>query len=64
MISKTKDGRRPVIFGDSALDIETGKNAGTLTCAVTYGLGEADALRDARPDFVIDGLAGLKHLFH
>jgi phosphoglycolate phosphatase len=43
-----------LFVGDSLLDIHTGKNAGTKTCAVTYGFGKKAELESARPDFVID----------
>ncbi|MBI5847120.1 MAG: HAD-IA family hydrolase [Nitrospirae bacterium] len=41
-----------VIIGDSNFDIEAGKAAGTVTCAVTYGYRDAALLQDA--DFIID----------
>ncbi|MBI5075969.1 MAG: HAD-IA family hydrolase [Nitrospirae bacterium] len=41
-----------VIVGDSNVDIEAGKAAGTMTCAVTYGFRDVSLLQDA--DLVID----------
>jgi phosphoglycolate phosphatase len=41
-----------VIVGDSNFDIEAGRAAGTLTCAVTYGYREARLLKDA--DLYVD----------
>ena len=38
------------------IDIETGRNAGIKTCAVTYGLGTRNDLTNSSPDFMIDSL--------
>ena len=43
-----------LIVGDSPLDIQTGKAAGTQTCAVTYGFGKRDELAAAKPDYLIE----------
>jgi phosphoglycolate phosphatase len=42
-----------LMVGDTEIDIKTGKAIGVLTCGVTYGFGEIEALRDAKPDFII-----------
>jgi phosphoglycolate phosphatase len=39
--------RETVIIGDSNFDIESGKAAGTATCAVTYGYRDISYLKDA-----------------
>ena len=52
-----------LIVGDGDTDIEAGKRAGVITCGVTYGLGDKDALRAARPDLTIDSLAELANHF-
>ncbi len=52
-----------LIVGDGDTDIEAGKRAGVITCGVTYGLGNQDALRAARPDFIIDSLVALSDYF-
>lgn len=44
---------RSVIVGDSRLDIEAGKAAGTLTCGVLYGLRPESEIRAAAPDVVV-----------
>jgi phosphoglycolate phosphatase len=44
--------RETMIVGDSNFDIEAGKAAGTITCAVTYGFRDAGLLQDA--DLMID----------
>jgi len=38
-----------VVVGDSLVDIEAGRAAGTWTVAATYGYGELATLREARP---------------
>lgn len=49
-----------VIVGDSDFDIETGKNAGIRTIAVTYGFRERSALLEA--DYLIDSFSALPAL--
>ena len=53
-----------VMVGDSAVDIETGKQAGVHNCAVTFGFGDPAALEASRPDSTIDDLSQLKQHFH
>jgi phosphoglycolate phosphatase len=45
---------RTLMVGDTSFDIEMGQGARVATCAVTYGMHPAAALRELRPDFVID----------
>lgn len=49
-----------VIVGDSSFDIDAGKAAGTLTCAVTYGFRDARLLIDA--DLYVDDFPDLLKL--
>ena len=51
-----------LMVGDSALDIETGKNAHVKTCAVTYGMGNMEVIRALKPDWTIDDISELKQL--
>lgn len=51
---------RTLMVGDTSFDITMGKAAGVATCAVTYGMHDADALRRLQPDFVIDRFAALR----
>jgi phosphoglycolate phosphatase len=53
------DPRRVLMVGDMPTDIQAGKAAGVLTCAVTYGLGQRAALEASTPDFIIDEMRGL-----
>lgn len=55
--------QQTVLVGDSKVDMETGKNAGILTCGVTYGFRPPEEVREAGPDFVIEKLIELKKLF-
>lgn len=52
-----------VMIGDSPADIIAGSQAGTLTCAVTYGYRPRDLLLQQNPDFLVDAIAELLHLF-
>lgn len=58
------DRAKAVMVGDGDTDIEAGRRAGVITCAVTYGLGNRKALVEAKPDFLIDDLAQLPHCFY
>jgi len=47
-----------MMVGDSEVDVQTARNAGTLACGVTYGLGSA-RIRESQPDLLIHNLADL-----
>ncbi len=47
-----------MLVGDSEIDVQTARNAGTWACGVTYGLGSA-RLADCRPDLLLESLADL-----
>ena len=51
-----------VIVGDSHTDVETGRNAGLWTIAVTYGFAP-HTLEDAGPDVVVDQPCELRNVF-
>jgi phosphoglycolate phosphatase len=53
---------RTLLVGDTSFDILMGKAAAVATCAVTYGMHEADALRRLDPDFVIDRFDALRSI--
>lgn len=46
-----------LVVGDMTYDVDMGRNAGTLTCGVTYGNGTREEL--AHADYVIDDFAEL-----
>lgn len=48
-----------IMVGDTELDIESGRAAGTATCGVTYGFRPAWFLKSLRPDFLISGISDL-----
>jgi phosphoglycolate phosphatase len=50
---------RTLMVGDTSFDIDMGHAAGVATCAVTYGMQDAGALRQLRPTFVIDRIEAL-----
>ena len=58
-----KFGFRPeeaIVVGDTEFDIKMGINAGTKTCAVTYGNGTRESLAEA--DWIIDDFSQLLSL--
>ncbi len=50
--------QQTLVVGDSEIDVATGRNAGTWTCGVTYGLG-SHRLADSPPDLLVDSLIEL-----
>lgn len=55
--------QRALFVGDMTIDIKTGKNAGILTCATTYGLEKRKILKSLNPDFLVNDAASLIKLF-
>lgn len=53
------DPERVIMVGDSSYDILAGKNAGTHTCGVTYGIGSVEEMKNAGPDVIIDDMIEL-----
>jgi phosphoglycolate phosphatase len=51
-----------IIVGDSGVDVQTGRNAGTWTCGVTYGFAP-HTLHDPPPDVLLDKPSELEELF-
>ena len=47
-----------VMVGDTASDIEAGRNAGTATIGVTCGF-HGEGIREARPDFVVGDIGAV-----
>lgn len=48
-----------LFIGDSAADMEAGKTAGVVTCAVTYGYGNHKEMAEFEPGYWIDDLRSL-----
>lgn len=53
---------RTLVVGDSAVDIETGKNAGAFTAGAAYGFRSREELLKAGPDAVIESFGELSGL--
>lgn len=53
-----------VIVGDSPSDIQAGKAAGMITCAVTYGFRSEEDLKNEKPDYLVSGFSELKSIFN
>jgi len=49
-----------LIVGDTELDIQCGKSAGSKSCGVLFGYRTKDQLEKEKPDFLISGLNELK----
>ncbi len=52
-----------LMVGDGVPDIQAARAAGLQVCAVGYGLGDADELRRAEPDFFCETITDLRRLF-
>ena len=56
------DIRETMIVGDTELDILCGKNAGAITCGVTYGYRTKENLKDNNPDYLVNNFSEIKSL--
>lgn len=54
--------KKLIMVGDMTSDVQAAKNAGILSCAVTYGIGDPDDLKNADPDLLIDDISELMNL--
>lgn len=61
-IHNIKNKEETLITGDMDIDIKAGKEAGILTCGVTYGMGKRKDLIKSNPDFLIDKISELKSI--
>ena len=52
---------RTLVVGDSAVDVETARNAGTPSCGVTYGL-QPESFKEHPPDMLVDRMPELVEL--
>lgn len=53
-----------IMIGDSELDVECGKTAGSLTCAVSYGYRNRKLLEDTKPDYLFDNISQIEYLLN
>lgn len=51
-----------IFIGDTAHEIDAGKNAGILTGAVTWGVHSIERLRKEKPDYIFENLAQLEEI--
>jgi phosphoglycolate phosphatase len=51
---------RVLFVGDMAVDIQTAKNAGVVSCGVTYGFDGKDKLLRENPDILVDDMLQIK----
>ena len=50
-----------LVIGDSAVDVDTARNAGTAACGVTYGL-QPESFEEHPPDMLVDRMPELVEL--
>ena len=51
-----------MMVGDSELDVECGRNAGSKSCAVTYGYRNREDLIKVQPDFIVDNILEIGYI--
>ncbi|MCD6522191.1 MAG: HAD-IA family hydrolase [Candidatus Diapherotrites archaeon] len=51
-----------LFVGDTCIDVNAGKRAGTKTCGVTYGIGKKDELKKCKADFIVDDISEIKQV--
>ena len=56
------DKGKTIIVGDMDIDILSGKRAGIIACAVSYGIGKIEDIQKAKPDYIIDNILKLKEI--
>lgn len=54
------DGGEFLKIGDTAADIQEGKNAGVKTAVILSGTQDSGMLKNEKPDFILDSLADIK----
>ena len=52
--------KNTMIVGDTEMDVLCGKNAGAITCGVTYGYRTEESLRENNPDYLVNDFGELK----
>jgi HAD superfamily hydrolase (TIGR01549 family) len=56
--------KNTLMVGDTELDIQCGKNAGTFTCGVLYGYRTKELLEIENPDFIIEAINQILDINH
>lgn len=57
-----EDPRQAFFIGDTGVDVLAGRNAGTKTVGVTWGLGTEEELKKYKPDLILRSSEELLHL--
>ncbi len=50
------------MIGDAIFDVQMGKAANCLTCAVTWGSHSKETLQAEQPDFIVDETLTILHI--
>jgi len=50
------DTKNLLMVGDTIIDVECGKSAGSLTAAALYGYGNNDEIKNMNPDFILNDI--------
>jgi phosphoglycolate phosphatase-like HAD superfamily hydrolase len=58
------DAKNTMIVGDTELDILCGKNAGAITCGVSYGYRTRESIKENNPDYLVDDFIEIKSLMN
>ena len=58
------DVTNTLMIGDTELDIQCGKNAGTFTCGVLYGYRTKELLEIEKPDFMVKSINQILSVNH
>ncbi|MBE0539257.1 MAG: HAD family hydrolase [Ignavibacterium sp.] len=53
------DVKNTLMVGDTELDIQCGKNAGSYTCGVLYGYRTKELLEIENPDFIVESIENI-----
>ena len=56
--------KNTLMVGDTELDIQCGKNAGSFTCGVLYGYRTKELLEIEKPDFIVESINQILSLNH
>jgi HAD superfamily hydrolase (TIGR01549 family) len=56
------DVNETLMIGDTELDIQCGKNAGSFTCGVIYGYRTRELLEIEKPDFIVESIDEILNL--
>jgi len=58
------DVKNTLMVGDTELDIQCGKNAGSFTCGVLYGYRTKELIEIEKPDFMVESINQILSINH